>query len=130
MNKSLAQILPETPKPLEVTSQIIQACVDAKGMDISAIGVKKVFDLADYFVIVSGRSDRHVQGLCHKVLEALESRGLKPYSVEGLEHAHWVVIDFGDVVFHAFYGPAREHYDLEGLWIRGERLDLTKKLRS
>ena len=107
---------------MQTAQKIVGACADAKGKDITVLNVSKIFDLADCFVIVSGRSDRQVQGIANKIVEKLGEAGMRPLAVEGLEKGHWVLMDFGDVVAHVFYEPMRRHYDLEGLWIRAEKL--------
>ena len=117
-NPSPAHSAPGTePTPRQLAQSIYSALYDAKGIDAVALDVSKNFGLADYFLVVSGRSDRHVQGLANKVLEKLLLMGVEPYSVQGLEQGHWVVIDLVDVVLHIFYEPLRERYDLESLWV-------------
>ena len=98
------------------TAELLKACEDGKGIDIKNVDVTRRFGLADNFILVTGRSDRHVQGIAYRVLKLFEDRGLEPYSVQGLEEGQWIVIDASDVVVHIFYEPMRAHYDLEGLW--------------
>jgi ribosome-associated protein len=112
----------------KIASAVINACVEAKGRDISVLDVSKIFSLSDYFVIVSGRSDRQVQGITNKILTCLEESGLTPFSVEGEEKAHWVLLDYGEVVVHVFYEPVRVFYDLDSLWSHSRKVDLTKEL--
>jgi len=109
------------------STAIINACADAKGKDITVLDVAEVFNLSDHFIIVSGRSDRQVQGISNKILETLEKLGTKPLSVEGHDEAHWILLDYDDVIVHVFYEPVREHYDLENLWMKARRLDLTTR---
>ncbi len=97
-------------------AELMKACEDGKGLDIKNVDVSRRFGLADNFILVNGRSDRHVQGIAYRVLKLFEDRGLEPYSVQGLEEGQWIVIDASDVVVHIFYEPMRAHYDLEGLW--------------
>jgi ribosome-associated protein len=115
----------QTPS-LALASSIIQACLDSKGSDLEVLDVSTAFGLADYFVIVSGRSDRHVQGLVNRVLNALEDEGHDVQSIEGYENGHWVVVDCGDVVLHAFYEPVRESYDIESHWAQAPRMALNE----
>jgi ribosome-associated protein len=109
---------------------VVDACVEAKGIDIKALDVKETFGLCDYFVIVSGRSDRQVQGICNKIIKALADHQQKPYSVEGVDKGHWALVDCGDVIVHAFYEPIREQYDLESLWNRAKEVKLNIKENS
>ncbi|MCB0311053.1 MAG: ribosome silencing factor [Bdellovibrionales bacterium] len=124
MVKNLANVVNPEPQPLEVVNRIINACADAKGKDIRVLDVSTVFGLADYFVIVSGRSDRQVQGITNKVLDTLLESNLKPINVEGIDEGHWVLADFGDVILHVFYEPVRAHYDIESLWFRARKLEI------
>ena len=77
---------------------------------------------ADYFVVSSGTSRRHVKALAQHLEEEMARAGVKPLGVEGLQDAHWILLDFNDVVVHIFLQPLREFYDLEGLWAEAERL--------
>jgi ribosome-associated protein len=101
-----------------VLNQIVESCTEAKGSDIVVLDMNSVGALTDYFVVVTGRSDRQVQGIANRVLENLEERGVSPISIDGMEQGHWVILDYGDIVLHVFYGPERERYDLEGLWVK------------
>jgi len=130
MRKNTATALNADSQSLEVVNQIINACADAKGKDISVLEVSEFFGMADYFVVVSGRSDRQVQGIANKTLEALESGGITPVSLEGMETGHWVLIDTGDVIVHVFYEPVREHYDLESLWSKARKLSIRMRRKS
>jgi len=117
----------ESLSAFQKSTAIVNACADAKGKDITVLDVAEVFNLSDHFIIVSGRSDRQVQGISNKIIETLSNLGAKPLSVEGLDDAHWVLLDFDDVIVHVFYEPVRKHYDLENLWMKARRLDLTTK---
>ncbi len=109
---------------VHAVKHLVSACLEAKAQHVTILNIHACSDIADYFVVVSGRSDRHVQGIVNRVVEDLGQKGITPYSVEGYEKAHWVLLDFGNMVLHVFYAPTREHYDLEGLWNRAERVDL------
>ncbi|MCL4118159.1 UNVERIFIED_CONTAM: hypothetical protein GTU68_028124 [Idotea baltica] len=82
-----------------------------------------LFSLSDCFIIVSGRSDRHTEGIANKIVSACKEIGKKPFSIEGIDKSHWILIDLEGVVVHVFYQPAREHYNLEKLWINSKELD-------
>lgn len=104
------------PRALKMAAAIYNACAEVKGYDIRVLDVAKIFSLSDLFVIASGRSDRQVQGICNKIMANLEAIGEKPLAVEGFEKAHWVLVDYGEVVVHIFFEPVRKYYDLESLW--------------
>jgi ribosome-associated protein len=107
---------------LEVVGMVVGAALDAKGRDISILEMSEVLNVADYFVIVSGRSDRHVQGIMNKIIETLANTGFEPSAIEGLDEGHWVVADFGSIVVHVFYEGTRDHYSIESLWAKAGRL--------
>lgn len=115
------------PSSFEVARMVTEASHSAKGQDVTVLDVREVFDMADYFIIVSGRSDRQSQGICNKIIDRLGKEGVKPIMVEGFDDGHWILLDFGDVVAHIFYEATREHYDLEGLWINAKKLSVVER---
>jgi ribosome-associated protein len=98
---------------------------NGKGQDIVVLDVRGKASFSDYFVIMSGRSTRHVQALAESIENELRSKRIKTSQAEGLQEGTWVLLDFGDVVVHIFYHEQRTFYDLEGLWHDAPRLDLT-----
>ena len=124
MTENLAEMLKASLNPLVVAKVAAAACADAKAKELLALDVSEVSDVAKYFLIVSGRSDRQVQGIANRILQALDKFGIEPYSIEGFDQGHWVLIDFEDVVVHIFFEPVRAHYDLEGLWYRATEVEL------
>ncbi len=124
MKNNLALALRNESDSVKVLQRVVAACEDVKGMDIAVLDVHAVSDFADYFVVVSGRSDRQVQGLTNRVIEELYASGMRPLSVEGYEDGQWVLVDCGEVVVHVFYEPVRAFYDIESLWMRAQRLEL------
>ena len=89
--------------------------------------VTELVDYADYFVICSGRSTRHVQAIAEHIEAALRQRRVKPLGIEGLIEGHWVLLDLDDVVVHIFYHPVRAFYDLEGLWWEARQVEFSDK---
>jgi ribosome-associated protein len=124
MKNNLALVVKDDADALSVVKRVVQACEDVKGQDIVALDVQTISDFADYFIVVSGRSDRQVQGITNRVTEELLSLGVKPLSVEGYEESQWVLIDCGDVVVNVFYEPVRQLYDVESLWMRARKLEV------
>ena len=96
---------------------------DGKGEDIVIIDVRKISSFTDYFVILSGRSTRHVQALAESLEHELRSKRISTSRAEGLSEGKWVLLDFDDVVVHIFYREQRDFYDLEGLWHDAPRLE-------
>ncbi|MBU6282929.1 ribosome silencing factor [bacterium] len=99
-----------------------EAALDKKATDVVMLDVRGLTSLADWFVLASGRSDTQVRAIAESVEEACRGRERRPLCVEGLRHGQWVLLDYGDVVVHVFYGPVREFYDLERLWAKAPRI--------
>lgn len=110
----------EAARELAVT--IAVTALDKKAIGLEILDVAGRVDYADFLVLMTGRSDRQVASLAQAIEEALRKKGKRPTSVEGLPHASWVLMDFGDVVVHVFQEESRSLYDLEGLWMDARRL--------
>ncbi|MCL4692891.1 MAG: ribosome silencing factor [Candidatus Hydrogenedentes bacterium] len=80
--------------------------------------------LADAFVICTATSEPHVKAVYSAVKEGMREAGSKTLHAEGTYTDGWVVLDYGDVIFHVFRKEAREFYDLDGLWGDAPRIDL------
>jgi ribosome-associated protein len=101
---------------------IAVAALEKKAVGLEVLDVAGKVDYADFLVLMTGRSDRHVVALAQGIEDALRKEGKRPLSVEGLPHASWVLMDFGDVVVHVFQDEARNLYDIEGLWMDARRI--------
>ncbi len=101
---------------LELAKICAKVALDAKAEELIVLDVKGISSFTDYFVIMSGRSTRHVQGLAEIIEGEMHSKRINTSHAEGLEEGMWVLLDFGDVVVHIFYHEQRKFYDLEGLW--------------
>ncbi len=95
-----------------------------KAIDPVILEVKNLCAFADYFLVASGTSRRHVQALAEHLDEALSRAGIEPLGREGLEEGSWVLLDYNEVIIHLFLQPFREFYDLEGLWAEAPRVVL------
>ena len=109
---------------IELVRAIGGQLIDKKAERIVVLDVKAQQTFCDYIIVCHGNSDRHVQALAAGAIEGLKRIGSPPLGAEGIGMGHWVLVDFGDVVVHAFYAPVRDYYDLEGLWAEAERVDL------
>ncbi len=107
----------------ELVMTIAHEVLENKGEDVVVLDVRGLSSMSDYFVISHGRSTRHVQGMADNILRSLRKKGIKCLGVEGEREGKWVLMDYGDVVVHLFYGPVREFYDLEGLWSQAPRIE-------
>ena len=106
----------------ELAIAIAIAALEKKAVGLEILDVAGRVDYADFLVLMTGRSDRQVLALSQGIEEALRAQKKRPLSVEGLPHASWVLMDFGDVVVHVFQDDARSLYDIEGLWMDARRI--------
>ena len=104
----------------EVRRWIVEALDDAKAANILELDIRPLTQIADWMVVASGTSTRHVLALASRLREAGVRHGLKPTGIEGENGGEWVLLDFGDLIVHLMLPATREFYDLEGLW--NERL--------
>ena len=101
----------ENLKDLAVT-----ALDDLKGRDIVCMDIAEISTIADYMVVATGTSNRHVKSLSEEVVKKVKEAGGTIKGVEGERQAEWVLIDLGDVVVHAMLPETRAFYQLEKLW--------------
>jgi ribosome-associated protein len=100
----------------ELAHRVVEIASDKKGNDIVLLRTAELTTMADFFVIVSGRSDRQVQALAGAIVDELRDDGIRPLGVEGKQSSRWVLLDFGSVIVHVFAPDEREFYGLERLW--------------
>ena len=95
---------------------ILSSLDDDKAEDVLAIDLRGKSSLADYMVIASGRSNRHVASICNKLIERLKAAGGTAPRSEGVENGDWALIDASDVIVHVFRPEVRAFYALEKMW--------------
>jgi len=100
----------------DVLKAVTGSLDDSKAEELVIIDIKDKSALADYMVIASGRSNRHVSAIADHLLRELKNLGAGSAKVEGLESADWVLIDIGDIIVHLFRPEVREFYALEKMW--------------
>lgn len=106
--------------------ELIVKTLDSKrGEDIQAIKISDLTILADYFVIVNGTSNTHTRTLADEVEFQLSQQGIEPNRREADTGNTWIILDYGDIIIHAFYKETRDFYKLEGLWADGEQVDIS-----
>lgn len=108
--------MPATPEAVELTIAAARAAADRKAEEIIAIDVSERLALTDVFLVVSAANDRQVRAVVDAVDEAMIKAGARRRLREGFEEAHWVLVDYGDVVVHVQQAEDREFYALERLW--------------
>ncbi len=89
---------------------------DKLAEDILLLDIRGVSDVADYFVMCSGTSERHVHALSEQLSEELVKVDVRPRHIEGVESSGWLLADYGSVVVHIFLPLTRSYYKLEQLW--------------
>ena len=95
---------------------VTDALADMKALDVRFLDVRGLTDIADFMVIASGTSDRHVRSVAQRVVEKAKEAGFRPHGVEGQQDADWVLIDLNEMIVHVMLPRVREFYGLEKLW--------------
>jgi|TARA_B110000438_G_C15815618_1_gene651824 ribosome-associated protein len=95
---------------------IIHALDLNKALDIVSIDLENKSSMADYMIIASGTSSRHIQALSEQVLEKLKDNGVKNSKIEGKESNDWKLVDGMDIVVHIFNPEKRKFYEIEKIW--------------
>ncbi len=113
------------PNPAPSVTQLLEcvrkATEELKAKDLVEIDVIGKSSVADYMVIASGTSSRHVKSIADEVVKFAKQLGVMPLGVEGEREAEWVLVDLGDVVVHVMLPRVREFYALERLWTVGDQ---------
>jgi ribosome-associated protein len=96
----------------------IAALEDLKGKNIETLDVRELTDIADYMIICTGTSNRHVKSLADNAALELKRKGVLALGIEGADQSitEWALVDFGDVILHVMLPDTRDTYDLESLW--------------
>ena len=109
----------------ELLEMVVKAADGRRAEDIVALKVDQISLMADYFVIMTGSSNRQVQAIANAIVEKAQEQHVEIGSVEGKEAAQWILVDLGDVVVHIFREETREFYNLEKLWTEAPLVDLS-----
>lgn len=108
----------QTIEIIEFAREIVDIIADKKGEDIALLDLRERTIIADYFIVCSADSERQLKAIVNGITEEIKKRyGLIPRGVEGEAETGWVLIDYGDVVIHAFSPEVRAYYDLESFWV-------------
>ncbi len=95
---------------------VLDSLEDSKAENVVTIDIQRKSSLADYMIVASGRSNRHVSAAADHLIKALREAGHGTARVEGLAGADWVLIDAGDIIVHVFRPEVRDFYNLEKMW--------------
>ena len=116
--------------PDEFVVAALRAADDKKAFDLVLLDVSEVASFTEYFLIATGTNPKQVQAISDEVVERLKEGGRRPARVEGYRGAEWVLLDYGDFVFHVFEEKARRFYDLERLWRDAGRVPLPQGITA
>ncbi len=103
-------------KNIDLKSIILDTLDSNKALDIISIDLKNKSSMADYMIIASGTSSKHIQALSEQVLEKLKTNGVKNSKIEGKESLDWKLVDGIDLIIHIFNPDKRKFYELEKIW--------------
>ena len=87
-----------------------------KALDVVSIDLASKSSMADYMIIASGTSSRHIQALSQQVLQKFKNSGIKNCKIEGSDSSEWKLIDGIDLIVHIFNPEKRKFYELEEMW--------------
>jgi ribosome-associated protein len=122
LNKTKTATKKMAAEDLQLNDLIIDAIQDIKGKKVAKLDMRKIDDSpADYFVICQGDSTTQIKAIAGNIEKRVkEEMDIKPYHVEGMLGAKWVLVDYFTTVVHVFYHETRDQYDLEDLWSDAE----------
>ena len=103
-------------KYIDLKSIILDTLNSNKALEIILIDLKNKSSMADYMIIASGTSSRHIQALSEQVLKKLKANGVKNSKIEGKESLDWKLVDGIDLIVHIFNPEKRKFYELEKIW--------------
>ena len=104
--------------------------VDRHGRDIAVLDLRGISPVTDYFVIITGTSDRQMRAVADEIVQEAAPAGWKPYNPADTRSDKWVLVDFVDVVVHVFEQAARRFYDLELIWGDAPRVRWQRRTRA
>ena len=118
----------QTPR-VKAILELVQSALDHhKAENTVVVNLKRKTAIADYLIIASGTSKRHVGAMADHVQSCIKEFGFKSAKVEGAKHCDWVLIDLGDIIVHLFRHEVREFYNLEKIWLTGPEKDPAEAL--
>ncbi len=103
----------------KTVNSICKCLADKLATDIRIVEIKGMTDIADYFVVCSGKSVPQVKAVCEHLEEQMEKEGVFVRRKEGYTEGRWIAMDYSDVIVHIFHKETREIYALDTLWNNG-----------
>ena len=99
-----------------LAKKIALLALTKKASDVTLLDLRKVTDMADFFVICTGDSDIQVKAIADAITDGTEQLGVSAWHREGLTKRQWILLDYVDIVVHVFHSEARKFYSLEKIW--------------
>ena len=100
----------------QLKNEIENLLSDNKAVEIRSINLKDKTSIADFMIVASGNSSRHIQALSEILLDELKKKGIDNCQLEGKDSNEWKLIDAKDIIIHIFHPEKRKFYDLEKMW--------------
>jgi len=104
------------PSPSQLLNTVTASLDDDKALEADVIDLAGKTDFADYMVIATGTSQRHITTIAEHLRKNLKAKGLASVPIEGLRNCDWVLIDAGDIIVNLFKPEVRQLYELEKIW--------------
>ena len=111
----------------EKAFNIVKFAQEKKAIDPVVLDVRKISNFCDFFVIITGTSQTHMQAIADGIKQGMRALGVISHHKEGYNDARWIVLDYSSVIVHIFDGETRSFYDLEHLWGDAAVLKLKQK---
>ena len=106
----------QTKEINQLKREIENILSDNKALEIKSVNLKNKTSIADFMIIASGNSARHIQALSEKLINELKKKGINNCRLEGRDSKDWKLIDAMDIIIHIFHPEKRKFYDLERMW--------------
>lgn len=107
-------------RPKQLLQYTLSDLDDLKALNVNPLDVSQITSLADFMVIATGTSSRHVASIADNLIHKMKARAVVPLGIEADLDAEWVLVDLGDVVVHIMQPRTRDFYNLEKLWTQTE----------
>lgn len=113
--------------PLNMAMSTAWILGNYKGINLKILDMQENSSLSDYFILASATNLVQASSMAEEVLFQMKKKGFRALSSEGLKGSDWVLLDLGDIIVHIFVGPAREVYDLDGLWKSSDNIAIPQE---
>lgn len=122
MSRNISREFTKRSLPPEV-KMVVKSAQAKKGEDVKVLKLSSLCSFTDFFIIMHGNSSRQNKSIYENIELDLKKNNHLPLSVEGVENAEWILMDYGDFIVHVFSKRAREYYSLEKLWGDAPKVD-------